>query len=184
MQGWIEAMLAWGVSGAIHVGALVVLYQNTPSFSPSSLVVQRGTPAMFVTYEPPTVAVVPQSPQVMATPARIESRRVTRARQGSTAESPASFAGVVEGSRIVGAIVPHYPLAARRRREEGTVVYRVSVTADGVPALTSLVQSSGFSSLDRAALNAISEARFSPATLDGQGVPSIKELAFVFKLRG
>jgi protein TonB len=183
MQGWIEGMLAWGVSGAIHVGALVVLYQNAPSLSPSSLVVQRGTSVVSVTYEPAEVAVMPPSRQVSAPQVFAKSRRVAHPRSADVPQSSSSVGGVFEGAQIAGSIVPYYPLSSRRRREEGTVVYRVSVSAQGISDSVMMIQSSGYSALDRAALSAISEARFSPATRDGKGVPSSKELSFVFQLQ-
>ncbi len=81
------------------------------------------------------------------------------------------------------AIRPVYPLGARRRGEEGTVVLDVRVAVDGRAAGVSLIQSSGFPELDRAAERATAQARFNPATRGGLPVESAARLTLVFRLR-
>ncbi|MEI7902520.1 MAG: energy transducer TonB [bacterium] len=81
------------------------------------------------------------------------------------------------------AIKPNYPIGARRRGEEGTVILDVTVAADGSAAKTALVSSSGFPVLDRAAQRAAAQARFKPGTRDGQPVESAARLTLIFRLR-
>jgi protein TonB len=81
------------------------------------------------------------------------------------------------------AIRPVYPLGARRRGEEGTVVLDVRVAADGRADGVTLVRSSGFPELDRAAERAAAQARFNPATRGGHPVESAARLTLVFRLR-
>ncbi|HSS38294.1 MAG TPA: energy transducer TonB [Polyangia bacterium] len=57
---------------------------------------------------------------------------------------------------------PEYPLACRRRHEEGTVILNVLVRADGQPADVSVARSSGFPLLDQAALAAVRRWTFDP----------------------
>lgn len=66
---------------------------------------------------------------------------------------------------------PDYPPSALRRRQGGTVLVRVEVDASGRPAGVALVQRSGSTDLDRAAMEAVREWRFQPAQRDGQPVP-------------
>lgn len=58
---------------------------------------------------------------------------------------------------------PAYPPAARRRGDTGTVYLRVQVREDGSAAQVILKASSGFSSLDQAALDAVARWKFIPA---------------------
>jgi len=81
------------------------------------------------------------------------------------------------------AIRPVYPLGARRRGEEGTVVLDVRVAADGRAVGVTLIRSSGFPELDRAAERAAAQARFNPATRGGRPVESAARLTLVFRLR-
>lgn len=63
-----------------------------------------------------------------------------------------------------------YPRVAIRMGMEGLVVVDVQVNADGRAAAVRLRQSSGYDLLDEAALAMARDARFTPATLDGQPV--------------
>jgi protein TonB len=50
---------------------------------------------------------------------------------------------------------PEYPVAAKRRREEGEVRLSVTVSPDGRPLRVSLFRSSGHALLDQAAMDAV-----------------------------
>ena len=58
---------------------------------------------------------------------------------------------------------PKYPAESRKLREEGVVLLKVAVTAEGRPASVQLQRSSGFARLDQAALNAVRRWEFNPA---------------------
>jgi protein TonB len=60
-----------------------------------------------------------------------------------------------------------YPLAARRLREEGTVIVRALIDTRGAPKQVVLQRSSGHSRLDQAALRAAMGARVRPRTENG-----------------
>ena len=81
------------------------------------------------------------------------------------------------------AIKPNYPIGARRKGEEGTVILDVSVTADGHASAVSLVSSSGFPELDKAAEHAAEQARFKPGARGGRPVDSAARLTIIFRLR-
>lgn len=76
---------------------------------------------------------------------------------------------------------PRYPATALRRGEGGTVVVRVNVGADGVPDEVAVARRSGSRELDRAALTAVRDWRFKPATRNGREVASVVEQPVEFR---
>jgi TonB family protein len=79
-------------------------------------------------------------------------------------------------------IAPEYPPAARRRRQEGSVRLRVSLDALGLVRDVWVLESSGVSALDAAALEAASDALFRPARTNGESVASSLRLTVTFEL--
>ncbi|QTQ36011.1 Periplasmic biopolymer transport protein linking inner and outer membranes [Aromatoleum petrolei] len=79
---------------------------------------------------------------------------------------------------------PAYPPLSRRMREEGKVMLRVQVTAEGLPAQVDLAESSGFARLDAAAREAVQRWRFVPAKQGAQPVAAAVIVPIVFKLEG
>lgn len=77
---------------------------------------------------------------------------------------------------------PPYPLVARRNGEQGTVVLRVLVTRDGMPASVDVEKTSSSSHLDNAALETVRTWRFVPARQNGQPVEAWVLVPVVFRL--
>ncbi|MEW6165553.1 MAG: energy transducer TonB [Pseudomonadota bacterium] len=77
---------------------------------------------------------------------------------------------------------PAYPSSSRRLGEEGTVVLRARVGADGSPLVVELRDSSGFRRLDEAALAAVRRWRFVPARQGDRAIESWVAVPVVFKL--
>lgn len=75
-------------------------------------------------------------------------------------------------------------MASRRLREEGRVVLRVRVSADGLPATVELRTSSGSGRLDRAAQSAVERWRFVPARRGSQPIEAWVLVPIEFKLQG
>jgi protein TonB len=67
---------------------------------------------------------------------------------------------------------PEYPIASRRRHEEGEVRLTVAVSPDGRPLHVSLLKSSGYPLLDQAAIDAVRECIIEPARVSGVAVTS------------
>lgn len=65
---------------------------------------------------------------------------------------------------------PAYPLQSRRLNEEGRVLLRVLVSAQGIALSVQLNQSSGHARLDEAALEAVRQWRFVPAKRGAEAV--------------
>lgn len=78
---------------------------------------------------------------------------------------------------------PEYPSSAMRNGDQGTVMVRVEVGADGVPTSVEVAERSGSRDLDRAALTAVRQWRFQPAQRDGQPVPGAVTVPIDFKMR-
>ncbi len=77
---------------------------------------------------------------------------------------------------------PLYPDAARRRREQGRVLLHVDVSADGAPTGWTVTESSGHPTLDAAAIAAVREWRFVPASQDGRPIAAAANVPIVFRL--
>jgi protein TonB len=79
---------------------------------------------------------------------------------------------------------PSYPPSSRRLGEEGTVLLRVELDAQGKVSLARIATSSGFARLDEAALAAVKTWRCTPATRNGQPVSASARQPFKFLLQG
>lgn len=79
---------------------------------------------------------------------------------------------------------PSYPPLARRMGEQGTVMLRVHVNADGAPGAIEIATGSGSRRLDHAAEQAVSRWRFVPASRGGHNIAAWVIVPIVFKLEG
>jgi protein TonB len=80
---------------------------------------------------------------------------------------------------------PSYPGPALRARQEGLVLLRIHVDAQGVPTHVEVERSSGHRALDRAAIDyALKRLRFKPAERDGRPVAAIARVPVDFRLPG
>ncbi|WP_244141737.1 energy transducer TonB [Robbsia andropogonis] len=75
---------------------------------------------------------------------------------------------------------PEYPAKAKRLQQEGTVVVKLMIGNDGLVTTARIARSSGFDSLDAAALASIRAARCRPYTSAGvaQAVQATQSVAF------
>ncbi|MFZ0258026.1 MAG: energy transducer TonB [Gammaproteobacteria bacterium] len=85
---------------------------------------------------------------------------------------------------VLGNPRPSYPQMARRRGQEGRVLIRVSVLGNGRVGSARVAKSSGYGSLDRAALKAVKRWRFEPALRAGKPVPATFTVPVTFRLEG
>jgi protein TonB len=77
---------------------------------------------------------------------------------------------------------PIYPEIARRRGEQGRVVLRVNISPEGAPLEVDVAATSGYPILDSAALAAVHQWRFIPATQTGVPVAAVAEIPIHFQL--
>jgi len=132
--------------------------------------------------QPANVVTTPAdaAPAVDTETARTErSTRIARAeRPRAVATRPAS----ATPKRILAqSPAPEYPAQALRRGEGGTVLLRVNVGADGRPTDIAFADRSNSRELDRAARDAVSKWRFTPATRNGKPVAAVVEVPVEFK---
>ena len=77
---------------------------------------------------------------------------------------------------------PVYPVMSKRMGEQGRVVMRVLIGADGVPQQAEVQQSSGHGRLDRAAADAVMRWRYVPGKLGGVPETMWFQVPIEFKL--
>lgn len=77
---------------------------------------------------------------------------------------------------------PEYPFVARNRGYQGRVVLRVDVLPDGTAERVELASSSGYDSLDAAAVRTVRQWRFVPARRDGEPIAAAVTVPVLFKL--
>jgi protein TonB len=92
--------------------------------------------------------------------------------------------GVAGGLGASHLPAPVYPRESRRNREQGTVVLEVDVGADGLPAAVRVVDDAGYPRLAAAAVEAVKNARFTPALRSGAPGAATVRIPFIFRLRG
>ncbi len=131
-----------------------------------------------------TVSVPPAEPA--APPAvDIGSEQEAAAQRERAAPDQARAAIAAPADRAatpVARMQPSYPPTALRAGEQGTVLLRVEVDAQGYVSGVDVARKSVSPELDRAAVSAVHEWTFEPAIKDGKPVASTVEVPVEFKL--
>lgn len=78
---------------------------------------------------------------------------------------------------------PPYPYESRRRGEEGRVILKVRVAADGTAASVEVDKSSGYRRLDMTARRTVSRWTFIPAEQNNAAVEAWTKVTILFQLR-
>lgn len=91
---------------------------------------------------------------------------------------------VIPATADPGNPAPRYPNAARRRRAQGEVLLRLSISATGEVSAVKTLRSSGDAALDSAAAFALAHWHFRPAKRDGRPVASYRDQPVRFELQG
>ena len=185
-------------SVAVHVFAIALLIlpvavptpQVQPVVTHASIITEPAEPVVVQAPPPPVAKPVPHRPSVKAvvTPRPIIDEMRAFAEPVVAA---AAAAGIIEpaapdvanqvaqsgasNARLAyeSTIEPRYPIEARRRGEQGTVLLRVLVGRDGLPIDIKVARSSGYRSLDRAAREAVLRWRFRPVQVNGMHVEAL-----------
>ena len=77
---------------------------------------------------------------------------------------------------------PNYPAISRRKGEEGRVMLSVEIGPDGDIGEISIINTSGYSRLDMAAIKAAKKSIYNPAIVENIPVRSKKKIAITFRL--
>lgn len=154
--------------------------------------VAKQPPPKTVTESPTALRTAEDSPPAVAEPSPASPVTRPEAAVAPAAPAPAAAgaptAAPITAARFDAAYLnnpaPAYPMVSRRMREEGQVMLRVLVSADGQPNRVELRTSSGSDRLDRAAQEAVSRWRFVPARQGERAIESWVLVPIVFKLKG
>lgn len=147
---------------------------RTPAATPAVIAVEAAAPASEAprfTVAPATVA----APAPVAPPATAAAPAASASR--SETVTPPSFSAAYLRNPP-----PEYPPLAKRRGEEGMVMLKVLVTADGAPARIEIESSSGSRLLDAAATEAVRGWRFQPARRGNQNIEDWARVPLRFRL--
>lgn len=131
----------------------------TPATAAAQETSQDARPAPVTA---PSAPAAPSPPPVTSAPVR-------------TSASEASYAATNR--------TPPYPRISINNGDEGTVVLRVLVTAEGTAGAVEVKASSGHSLLDESARRTVLGWRFKPATVDGKPVAEWYQVPIPFKLQ-
>jgi len=100
------------------------------------------------------------------------------------APAPQEYSEPIYSAAYLNNQPPAYPLTARRRGIEGTVLLRVEIHAHGHCQQVHVKRSSGHAVLDRAAVEAVRQWRFVPARRGNLAVTAAVEVPITFRLDG
>jgi protein TonB len=174
----------WVLVAALHVvlGAVFVHSINTKKISLSSLPEQ-----VLVMIEPErTPPPVPAPIQATSAPDPSPFPPMQAAETAPQAPAtPGANPGQMRTAVFAdanGCALPAYPPAAARDGVTGTSTLALLVGADGRVSSARIEHSSGSRVLDSAALNALSQCKFKPATTNGVPEAGWAKLAFVWTL--
>lgn len=139
---------------------------------------------------PAPVARVP-APAVEAKPPSASTNTRPAAPSPTTPPAPAANAAAAPPVKTTASDAayaasnrkPPYPRLSRINEEQGTVVLRVLVKADGTAGAVEIKTSSGYPLLDESAKSTVQTWRFKPATIDGKPVSEWYQLAIPFTLQ-
>ena len=110
-----------------------------------------------------------------------KAKRVFK-KQPQTSSASVMNQGVLQEAIVVSGNKPTYPERARKRNQEGRVVVKLTVTTKGKAKNPEIISSSGYSMLDNAALQFISEELFMPAHKGDEKITTEQLFSFRFQL--
>ncbi len=94
---------------------------------------------------------------------------------------PIKVGGEVQESKLVFRVDPVYPELARRARISGPVILQVMVDEEGSVAEIKIL--SGHILLTEAAVEAVSQWKYSPTLLNGEPLPVVATVTVIFKIK-
>jgi protein TonB len=185
-----------GVIG-LHAGALLLLFgmaanpelikplqtltvrmlemTPVPTPAPQKIEPPKPAPPRKTPPAPPpvmTAAATATAAPVFAIPPQPEPRLIEKPSASPATPAPPTIVAARFDADYLQNPKPMYPPMSRRQGEEGKVVLRVRVSAQGASLAVEIKQSSGFTRLDEAARAAVEKWRFIPARQGGEAVES------------
>ena len=133
-------------------------------------------PNVPATVTPAPEAAAPASTGMAASPPPVTTRAGTAGAASAGVVLPSANAAYLHNPP------PAYPALSRRLAEQGRVMVRVLIGADGVPQKAELQVASGYDRLDRAAMDAVMRWRFVPGRRGDVPEPMWVSVPIVFNL--
>jgi periplasmic protein TonB len=124
----------------------------------------------------------PSPPQVMSVNEPASVPQEVSVKEVATKPQPETPPTISSGVEYIRAPQPSYPAAAKRRGEQGQVVFRVLISEQGQVEKLEIQKSSGFLNLDEAGRQAISKAAFKPYITQGKAIAVFVIVPISFKL--
>ena len=161
-----------------------------PTPSPPPVALAEPTPQPLPK-PPPAKPVAPRRhaaapPRPVVPPTPRPAPRSPVEQQVATLAPPALPAAPILPPQPIGGVAsnrkPNYPMAAKERGQQGRVVLRVEVSAAGQPLSVTVLSTSGYPLLDKAALAAVGQWQFRPATQAGTAVAGAADVPVQFRL--
>jgi len=152
-----------------EIPAMPAMVSTRPAPAPTQVTQRPQTQAR------PQTTAVPTAPSTVVATAAAESAPSANAAPASAAQpstrtaTPASAAVVLPSSDAdyLNNPAPVYPRMSRRMGEQGTVMVRVLINADGRAEQAEIRTSSGYARLDDAALDTVKRWRYVPGKRAG-----------------
>ena len=141
---------------------------------PAPPVPQTQAPPQILAVETPTPAPSAPAPVQIAPVAPVLPPSVpvaaVAAPAPTPAPAPATSAKVLPSTDADDLYNPNqrYPRMSQTMGEQGTVMVRILIGANGLPLKAELQKTSGFERLDQAALDFVMQSRYKPGTLGGK----------------
>lgn len=205
---WRYSLRFFLLAAALHIGVLFAPFDLLKSArtEPEAITVRLTSPAPQAPVPTPVVEPVAPPPPKTVRPAKSPTpvRPVLAVAPEPTAPTPefrvaappdipAPAAAPVERAQPVVSAArfdaaylnnppPDYPRLSRQLGEEGKVLLKVRVRADGTAAAVDLEKSSNFARLDEAARRAVTRWRFVPARRGDEAVEASVIVPIVFRL--
>lgn len=125
--------------------------------------------------QPATAIARQPEPVSSADTATVADTMATTVADNAATKHSAAAAAVPVSAPLLNATAqynapPVYPQLSRKLREQGTVVLQLTVLASGKVANVTVLQSSGYARLDKAALQAVQHWRYQPAQRAGEAI--------------
>lgn len=178
MTGSFKAALALSMSA--HAGFLL----GWPTVTSVQFDVERAPTSLQIVLVAPRVTPIP-APAIAETPVPLPASAVPEVPEPDrqtivTPELKGALSDVLPG--YLRNPAPIYPLLARQRGDEGTVLLRAEVLPTGRCGRLTVLSSSGSTLLDGAAVRAVRWWQFKPARRAGRPVAVWVEIPIRFRL--
>jgi len=162
-----------------HPAAPVRTVPLRPTPMPHPRQAVAPAPAMVTSADTSSAPSAPSAPSSPAAPASAPEAAAAPVTPAAPMIRPPV---ITSGVQYLTAPQPVYPAAARRRGDEGEVLLRVLINAQGGVEQIALERSSGIASLDQAAREAVQRARFQPYVEQGRALPAYVVVPIKFQL--